>query len=247
VVYSIPREMEGLAVAFALTTMSIIDSCQSLFILAAHRKMRDCFICARAIFDNALNIGYYSVKGEETINLAYDHALQKSYRDLRREIEIKDIKLIIGLKDINSIPKSDRLRKSLEEFTSKKGLEIRNWTDDNIYKKIELINEKFGDGVGVPFTMAFYYVYRHASEIIHGTIFGAMFNLGMTQLRHEWPTEKKYISEYYNTLITMVILNINLVVSCVISILESHYKMKKNIRIKNKAIVSKQRKHFQNS
>ena len=246
VVNTIPKKNEGLAVAFFMTLWAIMDSCQSIFILSKNKKMRDCFICARAIFDSALNIGYYSVKGNEILDKAFNHSLQKSYRDLKREIELNDFKLIIGIKDIESIPKTDRLRKSMEEFTSKKGLEVRAWTGDNIYTKIDLITDKFCKRIGIPFTMAFYYIYRHASEIIHGTIFGAMYNFGMTQFRHEWPESQKDINEYYNTVISMIILSVNLLIPSVISIINSHYKMNELVD-KSKDVVSKQRHSLQNN
>ena len=89
---NLPKK-DGLAVAYSLLLNNILESSQSLIILSHYKKLGDCYSISRSILDNALNIGYFSIKGEEAVNKAYNHYLQKSFRDLKRDINIKDIRL----------------------------------------------------------------------------------------------------------------------------------------------------------
>lgn len=195
---------DGTLVAFALLAQGIIDSSQTTIQLIKSNKLRDAYIISRSIFEHCLNIGYFSVKGEAMIEKAYNHSLSKSYRDLRRNIEIGDIKFSTGISKDIEIPKHERLEKAVEEFTNKKGHEIRSWADDNTFSKIKLITKKFGYEIGYPFSLCLYYIYRHSSELIHGTLFGAMFSMGMTQEREEWPETKQEYDEYYNNRLTLL-------------------------------------------
>jgi len=235
----------GTLVAFSLLVQGIIDSSQTIVQLLKGRKLRDAYIISRSIFEHSLNIGYFSVKGEEMIEKAYNHSLSKTYRDLRRKIEIGDIKFSIGLTDDIEIEKSERLQKALAEFSNKKGHEIRTWSDANTFNKIELIDKKFGKGISFPFTMCLYYIYRHSSEIIHGTIFGAMFSLGMTQERNEWPESKVDLDEYYNYRLTLLAQSIILLISSTIHIISKHSEIQEIERL-NKEAISEFRKTMKN-
>jgi len=237
---------DGTLVAFSLLVQGIIDSSKTIIQLIKGRKLRDAYIISRSIFEHSLNIGYFSVKGEEMVEKAYNHSLSKTYGDLRRKIEIGDIKFSIGLTDEVEIEKTERLKKAIEEFTNNKGHEIRTWSDDNTFNKIKLIDEKFGKGISFPFSMCLYYIYRHSSEIIHGTIFGAMFSLGMTQERNEWPESKQDFDEYYNYRLTLLAQSIILLISSTIHIIGEHSEIK-DIGKMNKEIVSEFRKKIKDN
>lgn len=235
---------EGMAVAFSLLLSRFAESFHSQFILSLNDKMSDCYVVARTIFETALNIGYFSVKGESVVEKAYSHSLQKSYRDLKREVKIKDIQIMIGLQNFEQIPKTNKLKKSIEEFTSKKGHELRTWNEDNVFKKIGLISEKYGKELELSFSLPFYYIYRHASEIIHGTVFGAMFSLGMTQLRTEWPNTDEEYKNYIINRIRLLLYSSNLLASAVIEIISSHFE-NRDIKNEAKEIITKLRTHSQ--
>lgn len=236
---------DGTLVAFSLLSQGIIDSSQTTAQLIKGNKLRDSYIISRSIFEHCLNIGYFSIKGEQMIEKAYNHSLSKSYRDLRRKIEIGDIKFSIGISEDVEIPKHERLEEAVEEFTNKKGHEIRSWSDDNTFSKIKLITNEFGYEIGYPFSLCLYYIYRHSSEIIHGTIFGAMFSMGMTQERKEWPETKQEYDEYYNNRLTLLGQSIILLISSTIHIIGHHTEIDE-IEIKNKKNISEFRKKLKN-
>ena len=234
---------DGTLVAFALLSNGIIDSSKTISTLIASNRLRDAYIISRPIFEHCLNIGYFSVMGEEMIEKAYNHSLSKTYRDLRRKVEIGDIKFSIGLSEEIKVDVHDRLENALKEFTNKKGHEIRSWSSDNTFRKIKLITEKYGKGIGFPFSLCLYYIYRHSSEIIHGSIFGAMFSLGMTQERSEWPESKEEFDEYYNHRLTLLGQSIILLISSTIHIIGNHSDIDE-IEEENKTLVSKFRKEM---
>ena len=75
------------------------------------------------------------------------------------------------------LSKNPDLENALRKFTNKKGREKRKWTTENIEKGIEIIEKKYGSEVSGNFVFGFTSIYRHASEIIHGTFLGPYFQL----------------------------------------------------------------------
>jgi hypothetical protein len=238
------NKKDGLAIAFSLLLSGIIDSSHTVLMLSKNNKLRDCYILSRSIFEHVINIGYFSVKGEETVEKAYNHTLQKSYRDLRREIKIKDVGVFFGLANLDGIVMNDRLKKSLEEFSSKKGLEIRAWTGDSIFKKVELISEKFGNDIGTVITGALFFIYRHSSEFIHGTLFSMLYAMGLTQMRPEWPKNNNEFKKYDDHRLCVIIQSICLLLSVSVTFINDHIEMKDELN-KTKILISNYRKKIQ--
>lgn len=240
----LPNSNDNLRMAFAMMAWPIIESGLSLLYLSSVYKLRDCYILARPIFEHVLNIGYFGVKGDEAITKAINHYHQKSFRDLYREVTIKDIKVAIGLKNIDAVEKTDNLRQAIEEFTTKKGFEERSWTGDNTFKKIELISDKYGKELGTILTMNLFFIYRHSSEIIHGTLFGVNFSRGLTQMTSEWPTNDDDLKRYTNTNISFVIMNVMLLTYCALEIINFHFPINKDIE-KAREMVKKYREKIE--
>jgi len=65
----------------------------------------------------------------------------------------------------------------LKKFTSKSGKEITSWTPENVQQRLEATYLKFGHEAarGLAFGVL---LYRHASEVAHGTVFGTLFSWG---------------------------------------------------------------------
>lgn len=240
----VPDVKDDLMMTMWTLAWPIVESGMSLLDLSQKQRMRDCYIIARPIFEHVLNIGYFGVNGEESLKKALQHSHQKSYRDLNREINIKDIKVAIGLKNIENVPVSDELKIAIDEFTSKKGFEVRSWTGDNTFKKIEMISDKYGKDVGMILTLNLFYIYRHSSEIIHGTLFGTLFSRGMTKLSNEWPVNSEELKKHQNTYIGFILQNTILMTYCAIKIIDSHYPLGKDFE-KIKKIVEDYRKKIE--
>jgi len=177
-------------VIFSLMVWPMLESCQSILILSENKKLRDCLALSRMVLDLALNLGYFSVHGKKAIDKALKHAHQKSYRDLHRNMELDDIKIFIGLNNLDNVEMPSKLEKAIEEYTTTNGNEERSWTGDkkdNVFRKIKQIRNKHGKSIGMAMAMGTFEIYRHSSEILHGSIFGSMYALGITDFRHNWP------------------------------------------------------------
>lgn len=217
------NERDDIAMSFSLMTGPILDTSHSLLNLSSMGKMRDCYSLSRIIFDHVLNLGYFGAKGEDKVKEALKHYHQKAFRDLDRQIEIKDLKFSIGLKDIDKASISEKLQEALDYFTSKKGFEIRSWTSDNVFKKIEIIRESYGREIGLMLIINLFFIYRHSSEIIHGTLFGSLFARGMPKPENEQPNDEQELEIFHRTRISFVLVCTILLNYVTFYIINEHY------------------------
>lgn len=159
---------------------AVCETSGSVLSLAHTGKVRDCYILARTCFETIINICFICAKGEEAVKRAKNHALQKAYRDLNREVDINGQKLTLNWSGDVKPESNPELQAALSEFTSKKGREITSWTPETIQEQIKTINARYGERVSMDLQFALLAIYRHASDIAHGTFFGALFALGLT-------------------------------------------------------------------
>ncbi|MDR4485442.1 MAG: DUF5677 domain-containing protein [Nitrospirales bacterium] len=139
---------------------------------------RDCFGIARAIIELGINICFILAEGSSAAEKALRHSRQKSYRNLERESKIGKLMVKVlysGKKDITLTEIHER---EIKEFTSKRGFQ-KNWIDLSLDERIETIGQSFGERVQILLQVARLSVYDTASEILHGTVFGAMYSLGL--------------------------------------------------------------------
>lgn len=180
---------------------------------------RDSYAVVRALVELAVNISYIVARGTEAAELALRHTKQKAYRDLSRESEIggdllriyysptPDPATIVGLSD------------ALAEFSTKKGEEKMHWVDDSIDRRIAVAGGT-DDGVLSGLHLARFIVYRHASEVLHGTHFGVHYCLGLTTPGHEMNANSmKYQGEQQ----VMLLLASNMAIDAVVRSLHVAY------------------------
>jgi hypothetical protein len=141
---------------------------------------RDCYSIARSVVEVATNICYIMAEGPDAAERAARHARQKSFQDLERESNLGGtiIRLTYsGRPDSSSIP---GLEADIAEFTSRTRRE-KGWIDLNIEDRIKFIREKLNKNASINLQFALFMVYRHASEVLHGTFFSALYFFGHTQ------------------------------------------------------------------
>lgn len=159
-----------------------IQTCQSIGVLAVNERLRETFVLARMAFETLLNANFVFASGEEMARRAELHSLQKSYRDLKRSLETNFMTVEIafsGREEVSSI-NSPELEEALDMFTNKRGREITKWTPETVKQKIEIINQKYGEKIGGGLLVSSFAIYRHASDIIHGTYFSILYSIGAT-------------------------------------------------------------------
>ena len=170
-------EQKEVADTTALMVQGIGVSAHSITRLASEIGMgfRDCLGIARSICEASLNVAYIAAAGSEACERAKRHALQKSFRDLHRETSMGGFRVkTVRTSDPPDPSGYPELEEALAEFTRKGGREITDWTPHNLSQRIDIIREKFGD-VAMTFAVSVVSIYRHSSELLHGTYFGSYF------------------------------------------------------------------------
>lgn len=199
-------------------SLAIQDSCDSISVLARQGKMRDCFVLARTVFETIINFCFICAKGDEAARRARRHAMQKAYRDLRRELKINQQKLSLHWSGKIDLSVNPDLQAALTEFTSSKGREITSWTPETVKEQLEAIEAKYGENVATPLQFALLAIYRHASEIAHGTLFGALFALDLTSPSGP-PCSPEVLANHQRQNITMLLLVLGFSISSMLQVL----------------------------
>ncbi len=178
---------------------AIRQSCDSIILLIEYQlknpetspKIRDIYILSRSVIETIINGIFILAKGDEAAKKAHAHWLQRSFRDLDRKLNIANqtIKIKYFGKAIQE--KFPDLQKSIDEFTSKRGREIHEWTPESLVEKLEEINSKYGSKISTKLQFAFFAVYGDASQFAHGSFFGALDILGLTDPKGLKPPKEK--------------------------------------------------------
>jgi hypothetical protein len=143
-------------------------------------QTRDCYSICRSIVELAVNICYIICTGPDAADRAMRHARQKAFRDLERESKIGNnvIKIFhTGRPNPSTVP---GLQEEIEEFTSRSGRE-KGWIDDSIDDRIATIGKQYGDAIQNRLHTARLMVYRHSSEVLHGSLFNVLHFFGATE------------------------------------------------------------------
>lgn len=199
---------------------AVYESSESITILAPSGKVRDIFVMSRSIIETIINICYILGKGEEAINNAKAHLKQKAFRDLNRESLIDGRGIKVTWSGLDSFKIDNELKEAVDRYTSRKGREISSWTNESIINRLEYIYEKYGNNVGDKLHFPFYAIYRHASEISHGSFFGALVTLGLT-LPDEDAFKREKITKVHLSNLSMVLFMVSFAISGLISVLAS--------------------------
>lgn len=209
--------------------MSIEDSSRTLVLLGRHHRIRDFMVTARTCLLTILN-ACFMCASPSAANRAIQHYLQKSYRDLRRETKSRTIRLVTAYSGKHQTPPPE-IQAALKEFSTKKDREITQWTPEGVQKQLETIEDMLGHELTVPLVFAVQGIYRHASEIAHGTLFGFMWTVGRTVPRT--PTSKESLSKYQGQVMSEVLMSLNWSISSTIK------ATLKSLAIQAEEIVSK--------
>ena len=163
------------------------SSANTLVRLSAHPGLitRDCYGIARTVLEGAVNICYVLAEGERVADQAVRHARQKSYKDLNRESIVGDsvIRAVFGGSSRSvELKVPETIEADIKEFTSKSGRD-KGWTELSVDERILAAGEKLGAEVLTGLHISRFAVYRDSSEIIHGTLFGALHFFDQTEPR----------------------------------------------------------------
>lgn len=183
-------------------------SIHSVLILTQNRDMaiRDGFGIARSAVETAVNASYIAVNGAPLAEKAVRHMRQKRWRDLSRESTIAGLRIAVKREvDLNpdDLP---GLPEALEEYTNKRGREVRDWTPASIEDRIDAITNRC-KRAGLCLGAAVFAIYRPSSELLHGTYYGVNY---FWQGSREQPVRSRaafdqiWLLEHFVTLLSAV-------------------------------------------
>lgn len=182
------------------------QSCDSLNKLAFYGKQRDCYVLARCAWETLLNAAYVFVAGDAVAEKARKHALQKGYRDLSRSIKVGSAEVGISSSakiDISAFPK---LGEALRDYTNKRGQEVRDWIEESVDDRLGAIAAASSEKSVVGLSFARLAIYRHASDIVHGTFYGATYALGLTVSQQPPDDEAALVKNHADNLVMLLLL-----------------------------------------
>lgn len=214
------------SIAMATTLSSIFETSRSILLLC-RENVRDSYALSRILLDSTLNLAHYAID-EDLVEKAIRYSHQKSFRDLFREIDLEDFQIKTNLKNVNNIPLPKKLMEAYDEFTSSKGHELRHWSEESkksAFKKIEIISLEIDEGIGQVLNLCLFSIYRHASEIIHGSLFGTFYGMGLTLPGTEMVRNKEQYQNHVNNMNSYLMSILNLLLESALRIVNSCYQI----------------------
>lgn len=151
--------------------------------------VKDAFPVARSLVEGAINVCFIMAEGVEAAEKAARHAEVKAYRDLSREWDSGGFKIVAGYSGRLRPDEIARLEAMLPEFTNKRGGE-KSWTDKTLKQRLACVEQAFPSSSMISLNASAFNVYRHASEVVHGTYFSALYFWGMTLPGRKAPTTR---------------------------------------------------------
>jgi hypothetical protein len=142
--------------------------------------MRDTYVLARTAYETLLNVCYVVAEGDDAADRAYKHALQKSWRDLDRRLVVNGETIQIRYEPGVDLDPDSEIQEAIDEFTTRQGTEVTSWTPASVRERIVCVDAKYGRQATMGLRFGLLAIYRHASDISHGTLFSAMFAVGLT-------------------------------------------------------------------
>jgi len=197
---------------------SIRESVYSLSMLAQAGRVQDCYAISRQIYETAVNAAFILAGGPSAAMRAKQHALQKTYRENIRVLEINDPFIQVAPNFSIDISQHPALQAALAEFTSKKGREITPWTPETVEQRVEAIGQRYGRFVAASLKIALFGIYRNASEVVHGTLFGSLLLLGFTRPQGP-PDSEAALEKYRRGLLCMLLMLIGTTLNSLIEVI----------------------------
>lgn len=163
-----------------LTQMLLMvhEDARAVHIASQTFQLRAQLVLCRALFETCVNTMRLIAGGEKIADEMIQHANQKFFRDRDRVSEIEGgWRIQTAVDNGASIPPD--VVEMMAKFTSKSGREKTSWIEESIEDKIAAIATMGDHFATFCIQQALMGIYRHSSEVLHGTYYGALFSLGL--------------------------------------------------------------------
>lgn len=154
-----------------------VHTAESMIVLVRKQYANEVIVVARSFIERIINICYLLVCDDIDFNNHVDYSMQKAYRTFCRKV---DTISSLGIKIVIPEPKGQLLQ-ALEKYTRKSGKEIYRWTELSFSERLGFVQEKTGTLFEAFTVSSCKNIYEDASEISHGSLYGALFIIGIFQ------------------------------------------------------------------
>ncbi|RYD40207.1 MAG: hypothetical protein EOP63_18270 [Sphingomonadales bacterium] len=242
--HALDRTKENAAIRVPLLMLQAVGvSVHSVLALTHERSMgiRDCFGIARSAVETAVNSAFIAVSGIAAAEKAIRHMRQKRWRDLHRLGRVGHLNISVSRNIGLEANDLSGLQEALDEYTNKKGDEVRDWTPENLQKRIAAVSDEHRKA-GLCLGVAYFSIYRPASELLHGTYYGVNF---FWQGSRDAPAlgkddfDELWVTEHFVTLLTALFFGVSGAIEAISSIhkLPGHSKLQDELALKLSALV----------
>ena len=165
---------------------AIISSSNCLANLLVSNFLNESYMSMRALFERCLNYCYLTCSTKEDFDNYFHHSLQKNLRGLRKELVVADFGFNLEMKGHEEIWDRPKVKKVMDDFSRKVSRkEVQNWSKmtKNRYERLEWVAKNINGILWEPYVLIEVMIFEEASEALHGTFFGTIFDTGYLEPR----------------------------------------------------------------
>lgn len=204
---------------FYLLLLGILDSMDTLGLLAKHKKARDCYVISMTIYESIVNVMHILATNFKAMDDMTDYTFRKTqFEAVRSTATDREAVSMIFDGENHVIMFSDN-------NTINMGGDPRDWTKDNISKRHNAIDKKFGKHATRPLQLAHLVIYRVSSDIAHGTLYGMKHTMGLTYGKNFKDLDEQDMINHNLSTLTTLLLVASQALYPLISILERELKL----------------------
>lgn len=154
----------------------MLEDAISIRLLGNDSRTNQTYVIARALVERCTNYCYLLLCDDREFTDYIDYSLNKAGRRIDRSIEVDgEVKVRVGLKD-GTVELPPQVQQAIAKFTSERGREKTRWTNVSLPERAAAVEVRVrASGL----FMALLTIYADASEALHGTLYGALFHLGV--------------------------------------------------------------------
>jgi len=150
------------------------------------------------LLERIINYIYLLYCDEEDFKKYLLYTKQKSYRNLKKNIKAGELIAELKWTGVSKTDNDPELQKAIDLFTSKRGKTITRWRNKSLTEMLDILNQKTDLNIK-PHMLAILAIYDDASEALHGTLYGTIFQIGIFT-RGNIQTKSKIISSVHGQL-----------------------------------------------
>jgi len=157
---------------------------RALSILIAQGCPNQSYILYRAVIEKLVTFWHLQIASDEVFSDYFQYHLHKTYRKTQKEVRVQSKNGEVGYRTVSTFDLSQfpEMEKAVKRFTSKTGKPLTRWHNDSLTNRIaEVKSTGIIDTVVIELLTE--HIYDDASEALHGTLYGCLFELDVFEPR----------------------------------------------------------------